>query len=116
MGKIQMEDMEFFAFHGCYAEEKVVGNKFRVQLTLETDMEKPAVSDNIKDALNYQAVYHVVKEEMEITSNLLENVSKRILNHLFDSFPQLKSAKIKVSKMNPPIGGKMKCVSVVLER
>ena len=29
-GIIEIEGMEFFAFHGCYETERVVGNKFMV--------------------------------------------------------------------------------------
>ena len=38
MGLIQIENMEFYAFHGHYREEQIVGNRFIVDLTIETDM------------------------------------------------------------------------------
>ena len=38
MGLIQIENMEFYAFHGHFKEERIVGNKFIVDLTIETDM------------------------------------------------------------------------------
>ncbi len=34
--------MEFYAFHGHYEEEQIVGNRFLVDLEMETDMEKAA--------------------------------------------------------------------------
>ena len=114
MGLIKLEDIEFYAYHGCFEEEQVAGNWFTVNLSLETDMKLPSKSDQITDALNYQIVYEIVKHEMEIKSHLLENVASRILKSLFDRFGQLDQATIRVSKMNPPMGGKMKCVSVEL--
>ncbi len=116
MGKITLEDMEFYAYHGCFKEERIVGNKFIVNLTIETNMEKPSKTDDIKDALNYQTAYKLVKEQMQIKSHLLENIAKRILDSLFSNFNNIEKATVKVSKMNPPIGGKLKCVSVSLER
>ena len=116
MGLIHLEDLEFYAYHGCYKEEQVSGNRFVVNLTLETNMEKPAVTDDIQDALNYQMAYEVVKHEMAIQSHLLEHVAKRILDSLFKQFKQLEHATIKVAKMNPPMGGIMKSVSVEMSR
>lgn len=117
MGIIEIEDMEFYAYHGCFDAEKVVGNYFTVQAKLTGDCYVPAQTDNIKDALNYQRAYEVIKEQILIPSNLLEHVTKRIIDALFDYFgDRISSAEIKVSKMAPPMGGKMKAVSVTLSR
>ena len=116
MGLIQIENMEFYAFHGHYKEEQIVGNKFFVDLTIETDMTVPSKSDNLKDAVNYQKAYQIVKAEMEKKSYLLENIAGRILDELYKEMSGIKKATIKVSKMNPPIGGKIGSVSVVMER
>jgi 7,8-dihydroneopterin aldolase/epimerase/oxygenase len=112
MGLIHLENMEFYAYHGCFKEEQTAGNWFQVNLTLETDMNKASQTDRIEDALNYQHAYQLVKREMAIKSHLLEHVSTRILGALFEEFAQLAGATVKVSKMNPPMGGVMKCVSV----
>jgi len=116
MGLIQIENMEFYAFHGHFKEEQIVGNKFIVDLTIETDMSIPAKSDNLKDAVNYQKAYQIVKSEMGKKSYLLENIAGRILESLYSEMTGIIKAKIKVSKMNPPMGGKIGAVSVVMER
>lgn len=116
MGVIHLENMEFYAYHGCFAEEAVVGNHFEVNLWMETEMEHPSDTDHIDDALNYQYAYFLVKEQMAIRSHLLENVSKRILDALFEKFPQLIEAKVKVTKLHPPMGGPMRGVSVEQKR
>jgi len=116
-GIIEIEDMEFFAFHGCFKEEKIVGNNFLVDLTIETDVSLASESDNIHDALNYQTAYEVVKDQMAISSNLLEHVCQRILDALYVHFSsQIIKAKVKVRKMNPPMGGKMRSVSLTFEQ
>ena len=116
MGVIEIEGMEFFAYHGHFAAEQVVGNRFVVNLTLRTDCEKAAKSDNLEDTLNYQIVYEVVSEEMKIKSRLLEHVAGRILDRLYEKFEDIINAKIKISKLNPPMGGQIDRVSVTLER
>lgn len=116
MGLICIEGMEFYAFHGHFKEEQIVGNRFLVDLTIETDMQKPAISDNLKDAVNYQDAYQIVKTAMEKKSHLLENIAGRILDSLFTGLAGISSATVKVSKMNPPVGGKAQSVSVVMSR
>jgi len=116
MGLIRIEQMEFYSFHGCYEEERIVGNRFMVDLELETDCSEPAKTDTIRDALNYQTAYDLVKEEMKSKSYLLEHIAGRILDRLFSEFSRLERASVKVTKLNPPMGGKIRAVSVELER
>jgi dihydroneopterin aldolase len=59
MGQIKLNEMEFYAFHGCYNEERMVGNNFLVDISMDTDMEKASRSDNLHDALNYAQVYDI---------------------------------------------------------
>ncbi|MGF1585955.1 MAG: dihydroneopterin aldolase [Bacteroidales bacterium] len=116
MGLIQIENMEFYAYHGCYDEERVVGNKFIVDVQLETNLQKASSSDDISDTLNYQEAYEAVKEQMSFKSHLIEYVASRILDSLYSKFPEIEKATVKVSKMNPPMGGEIERVSVTLTR
>ena len=116
MGLIKIENMEFYSFHGHFKEERIVGNKFLVDLTIETNMELPAASDNLKDAVNYQRVYEIVKSQMEIKSHLLEHIAGRILDAIYTEMKGIEKITVKVSKMNPPMGGKIGSVSILLTR
>ncbi len=116
MGLIKIENMEFYAFHGHFREEQIVGNRFIVDLTIETDMSVPSISDNLKDAVDYQKAYLIIKAEMEKKSYLLENIASRILDALYAEMSGIKKATIRVSKMNPPMGGKIGSVSVIMDR
>ena len=44
MGQIALEGMEFFAFHGYYDEEQKIGNKYGVDLYIETNLNAAAAS------------------------------------------------------------------------
>ena len=116
MGLIHIENMEFYSFHGHFKEERIVGNRFLVNLIIETDMKIPAESDNLRDAVNYQRAYEIVKQQMEIKSYLLENIAKRILDAIYSEMTGIQKATVKVSKLNPPMGGKIGSVSVELAR
>lgn len=116
MSYIEIEGMEFYAYHGHYKEEQIVGNRFLINLKIETDCSKAAESDDIKDAVNYQTAYKIIKAEMKKKSNLLENIAGRILDSLYENMENVKLITIKVSKMNPPMGGKIKNVSVTMTK
>lgn len=114
MGMISLEGMDFFAYHGCFAEEQVIGTRFIVDLYFETDTSPAEVSDDLKQTVNYQSVYQLVKKEMEVKAHLLEHVAHRILKSVTSSFPVIQAAEVKISKLNPPLGGKIDRVSVTL--
>ena len=116
MGLIQIENMEFYAFHGHFKEEQIVGNKFLVDLVIETDMDIPMKSDSLKDAVNYQKAFEIFKFQMEKKSHLLENIAGRIIDAIYDEMTGIGKVRVKVSKLNPPMGGKIGSVSVILER
>ncbi|MCX6277364.1 MAG: dihydroneopterin aldolase [Bacteroidetes bacterium] len=115
MGKIALEGMEFFAFHGCFREEQIIGTKFIVDLHVETDTTKPEISDNLRDTVDYVALYQCVKKEMEQKSHLLEHLAKRIMDQSRCLFPTINAIELKISKINPPMGGKMRQVSYLLQ-
>jgi len=114
MGKIILEGMEFFAYHGCFHEERIIGTQFMVDLELEVDTTKAETSDQLKDIVNYMEVYGLVRHEMEQKSQLIEHVARRIIDALKASFPEVTSLQVKISKINPSLGGKFKQVACVL--
>ncbi len=79
MSLITIEGMEFFAYHGCFKEEQIIGTKFFVDLYIEANTIEAEETDKLSKTINYQTVYLLVKKEMEIKSKLLEHVGRRIL-------------------------------------
>lgn len=103
-GIMELEGMEFHAYHGCLESEKREGNLFTVDFSCEYRMAEAAASDRLEEAIDYGRIYDMIKAEMEIPSNLLENVAARILKALCDEF-EFRSASVRVSKKNPPVNG-----------
>ncbi len=103
-GIIEIENMEFYAYHGCFEEEAIVGNKFLVNLTIEMSPDVPAQTDSINDAVNYQLAYFIVKREMAIRSHLLEHVGGRIVDALCKELTGTQKVAVQASKVNPSMG------------
>ena len=115
MSIISIENMEFYAYHGCFKEEQQIGTWFQIDLNIEADTSKAELTDNLEDTIDYQSVYTVVKQQMMKKSKLLEHVARRILDAIMTKFPVL-SAEISIRKKNPPLGGKIGAVTVKLTR
>ena len=105
IGVIELEGMEFKAYHGCLEQEKVRGNLFTVDFRGELDLSAAAESDRLADTLNYGEIYDLVSEEMSVPSELLENVAGRIVKVIEKRFPQLVRFSVRVSKKRPPVEG-----------
>jgi len=112
---IAIEGMEFYSYHGCFAEEKEIGTQFTVDFYFKTDTNRAQESDNIEDTISYLDVYQLLKAEMAISSDLIEHVAQRMIKRVLETYQQMEWAKIKIQKMNPPLGGKMKSVSFTME-
>ena len=112
MSKIKIEGMQFYAYHGCFEEERLVGTNFIVDCILAVNAREAAHTDSLEKTIDYQQVYQVIAKEMEQTSFLLENVAYRILKSLHVHFPTMTKTRVSVKKMNPPLGGKVESVKV----
>ncbi|MDD3875201.1 MAG: dihydroneopterin aldolase [Bacteroidales bacterium] len=115
MAQIILSGMEFYAYHGCFSEEQIIGNKFLVDFSFDYETNIVEKTDNLNDAIDYQSVYNVINAEMQKKSKLLEHIGRRIIIAVKSKYPSVKNIVIKISKCNPPIGGKMDLVSVVLK-
>ena len=101
---IRMEGMKFYAFHGVLPQENLVGANYYIDLKLKTDFSHAAETDELEGTVNYADIHAAVKEEMRITSQLLEHVCQRIARRIFHDFPTIESIDISLFKENPPMG------------
>lgn len=113
---IKLTDMHFFAYHGVLRQEAKVGNNYTVNISMTADLSKACETDNVDDTINYAFVYDLVRIEMEQPSKLLEHVAMRIYKAIQDSFPQIVSMEVRLSKHNPPIAGEVKSAEVIISK
>ncbi|MBO0321018.1 dihydroneopterin aldolase [Muricauda sp. CAU 1633] len=114
MGKIRVNNIRIHSNHGCLKEEMLIGSDYRVDLEISADLSLPAASDKLSETVDYVHLNNIVKEEMAIRSNLLEHVAKRIIDRIFLELKEVSKVTVEVSKINPPIGGDVESVTVVL--
>ena len=108
IGIMELEGMEFHAYHGCFEKERADGNLFVVDFKAEYRLKDAAKSDRLDDTVDYADVYKIVREEMDKPSNLLENVAWRIVKGISTRYPEFIRFKVRISKSTPPVGGACK--------
>ena len=116
MGIIQVNNIKLYAFHGCLDEEAKIGSDYRIDVEVKADLKKSAKTDELIDTVDYVHLNHIVKEDMAIRSKLLEEVAQRILDRFFKELRMIRKAKISVAKINPPIGGNVEEVVIILTK
>ncbi|MEM8527749.1 MAG: dihydroneopterin aldolase [Bacteroidota bacterium] len=117
MAVIALEGIHFHAFHGYYEEENLMGGEFVIDIYVTLpSVQKAASSDDLDGTVNYETIYFICKAEMKKTSKMIENVAQRILDRLTYQYGEkVQSIKIRLKKLNPPLGGRVACAYVELE-
>ena len=97
-------------------EEGKIGSDYRIDLSVDANLKRSADTDQLSDTVDYVHLNAIVKEEMAVRTKLLETVADSILDRIILEIPMVNKAKIKVSKLNPPIGGNVEMVSIIMDR
>lgn len=105
MGIISLEGIEFFAYHGVYAEEQRIGNRYQIDISVTTDFSDAAENDKLSDTVNYGDLYEIISGVMKIKAKLLEHIAQLIISSVRQRYPNIEAVEVSVSKFNPPIGG-----------
>ena len=116
MGLIAVEGLQFYSHHGYYKEEQVLGGKYTVDIYMQVNIEEAAATDDLSKTINYEEIYQLTKNEMELRAKLIEHVCKRILDKIKLKYPNLDHVRVRVSKHNPPLKGSVERVYVELEQ
>ena len=94
---ILLKEIRCYAYHGVAPQENLIGNEYLIDLKLKVDISKAARTD-----------------EMAVPSKLLEHVSGRIIQKLFDQFPCIEEIELRLSKRNPPMGADIESAGIEL--
>lgn len=115
--KIFVNQMEFYGYHGVFPEENRLGQRFVVDLIIETDLSAAGKSDQLDDSINYGELYGVCKEVVEGEQyNLVEAIAEQIAARVLTQFSNVQTCTVKVFKPDPPIPGHYKSVAVEIKR
>ena len=116
MGIIKLTNIRTFSFHGCLEEEAKIGSNYRVDLTIKTNLEPSAKTDDLTDTVDYVDLNRIVVEEMAIRAKLLEHVAKRIIDRVLKELKMVTKIEVEVTKLNPPIGGDVEGVTIMMKK
>ncbi len=107
MGKVAIEGMEFYAYHGYYKNERKIGGTYLVDVYMDTNFMKAAKNDKLKGTINYEVVFDICKEVMDKPSKLIEHLAYQILTEVMRSLSPVKQARVRISKIRPPLKGQV---------
>ena len=101
---VHLRNLHFNSFHGIHEEEKILGNEYLIDASVEFHEEKQVIT-SIQDTINYEDIYNIIKERMSVSTPLLETIVMEIGNEIHSEFPQVRAITISLKKMHPPIEG-----------
>ena len=111
-GTVKVENLKIFAYHGCMAEEEVIGSDYIVNIKADCILSKKAFADDITETVNYVDLARIAEREMAVRSNLLESVAKRITSSCMKEVPLINDIFVSISKVCPPINADVETVTV----
>ncbi len=115
--KIELVGMEFFGYHGCMKEERAIGQRFYVDVTMYLDLGPAGRSDDLGETVNYADVFAETRAIVEGEPfTLLEAVAERIADVLFEKHPLIERLRITVHKPYAPMPGKFTDAAVTIRR
>jgi dihydroneopterin aldolase len=105
MHRIALEGLDFFAYHGVLPEEQRIGNRYKIDIAIETDFSLAAMHDSIEHTIDYGKLYAIIADIMQTPAKLLEHIAHKIVVQALVTFEQAQVVEVSVYKQNPPLGG-----------
>ncbi|MBQ9609234.1 MAG: 2-amino-4-hydroxy-6-hydroxymethyldihydropteridine diphosphokinase [Lachnospiraceae bacterium] len=117
MDKIIIKDLEIFAYHGVYEDEKRKGQTFIITAELSLDIRDAGMTDDLNKTVNYAEVCELIKGVMlEEKYNLIEAAAENIANTILIKYDKIKTVRIIVGKPEAPINMSFDTVCVDITR
>ncbi|MCR5691769.1 MAG: 2-amino-4-hydroxy-6-hydroxymethyldihydropteridine diphosphokinase [Eubacterium sp.] len=117
MDQIRIDNLEVYCHHGLLKEENVLGQKFLISLTLETDTRQAGREDDINYSIDYAQVSHFVEGKMkEKNYKLIEAAAEHLAEELLENFSLIQKVRLQIKKPWAPILLPLDTVSVTIER
>lgn len=114
MSRVVLQGLEFFARHGVYDTEAVLGARFVVDAELYYPF--VGLSDDLDEAVNYGAVYEAIRQEVTETRHaLIEVLADRTARRVLCEYPRLERVRVRVHKPFAPLPGVFRDVYAELE-
>ena len=116
LDRIALSGMKFYGYHGCLTEERAKGQEFYVDVNLALSLRRAGKSDELKNTVNYAAVFEIVKSIVEGQSyHLIEAVAERIADTVLERYPEVRTIEVTVHKPSAPLPGNFQA-AVTIQR
>jgi dihydroneopterin aldolase len=113
---IEVVGIELLGYHGVFEEERRQGQRFVVDVWLETADERAAETDSIDDAVDYRDVVAVVREVSEARAyHVLEALAAALAERL-RGLPGVASVRVRVRKPDVQLDLPVEHAAVTVER
>lgn len=116
MALISLEGMEFYGYHGVHKHERETGCSYEVDVYLYTSLSFDDWDDDLSKTLDYETAYNLCLGVMQENHNLLETLCHLMIERISKSLQNLEKIEVKVSKLAPPLKGRVKRSFVMLEK
>lgn len=117
MDIIRISELEIYAYHGVYVEEKEKGQFFYVNADLFVDTRKAGMTDELDYSTNYGTVCEFIADFMKNnTYNLIETAAEQMAQAILLKFKLVKSIVLEIRKPSAPIALEFGSVSVEIVR
>ena len=114
---ITLSNMAFYGHHGTKKAEEELGARFLVDLVMRADLKKAGRSDNLKDTVDYERAFAIVRGLVEGKRfYLLEALAEAIAQAIFAEFPRVARVEVRVRKPGVPIRGILDFAEVEIVR
>ncbi|MDE5874019.1 MAG: dihydroneopterin aldolase [Muribaculaceae bacterium] len=101
--EISLAGLDFHAYHGVFNQERRVGNRFVVDVSVRFPYNENILDDNLADSISYADIFQIVAEEMSRPRNLLETVAATMVSKIKETWPFISSGHVTICKSTPPI-------------
>jgi dihydroneopterin aldolase len=103
--RVYLEGMAFYGYHGVRPEERVLGQRFLIDVTLATDLRPAGEADDLALSIDLFAVHDRVRAIVEGPTRLtIEAVAEAIAAMLLAETPA-RHVAVGVRKVAPPLPG-----------
>jgi dihydroneopterin aldolase len=117
IGRIHLKNLIFYGHHGDLPEERVLGQRFIIDLVLTLDMAEVARTDDLNATVDYVHVYELCRQMLEKERvNLLETLASHLADRILLEHPRVLTVEITVKKPAVPLRGAVDYVAVELTK
>ncbi len=103
---ILLEGLACYGYHGVHPEERRLGQRFSVDITIGTDVRPASASDDVSQTISYSAVAKRARAIIEgPPRNLIETVASEIASAILAEFPRAERVSGTLRKPNAPMKG-----------